>query len=312
MSDPVHHPPDLTYSPGTQVAVAADVREGGRILHPRGAVGFVLRASPDGAAYRVRFVDGAEATLGRDEVVMLERLKEGAIYDDRPDAAGLFDRVILSCVIGSRAYGLEDAASDTDRRGVFLPPAERHWSLAGVPEQIENDATQEAYWELRKFLVLALKANPNVLETLYSPLVERATPLGRELVAMRESFLSRLVYQTYNGYVLSQFKKLEGDLRNRGEIKWKHAMHLIRLLLAGIGVLRTGEVPVRVGEHREELLAVERGELPWGEVDGWRKRLHADFQAAFANTRLPEHPDYAAADRFLIEARRRAVAEELP
>ena len=28
---------------------------------------------------------------------------------------GLFDRVIFRCVIGSRAYGLQDAESDTDR-----------------------------------------------------------------------------------------------------------------------------------------------------------------------------------------------------
>jgi len=29
---------------------------------------------------------------------------------------------------------------------------------------------------------------------------------------MREKFLSRMVYQTYNGYVMSQFKKLQADL----------------------------------------------------------------------------------------------------
>jgi predicted nucleotidyltransferase len=50
---------------------------------------------------------------------------------------------------------------------------------------------------------MALKANPNVLECLYSPLVEMATPLAQELLAMRSIFLSRLVYQTYNGYVMS-------------------------------------------------------------------------------------------------------------
>src|SRR3989454_1394671 len=33
--------------------------------------------------------------------------------------------------------------------------------------------------------------------------------------------------------MMSQFKKLEQDLRARGEIKWKHAMHLMRLLLSG-------------------------------------------------------------------------------
>lgn len=39
------------------------------------------------------------------------------------------------------------------------------------------------------FIRLALKANPNVLECLYSPLVERCTPLPQELIAQREIFL---------------------------------------------------------------------------------------------------------------------------
>ena len=54
----------------------------------------------------------------------------------------LNDHVIYRCVIGSRAYGLEHEASDTDRRGVYLPPAELHWSLQGVPEQVENDVAK--------------------------------------------------------------------------------------------------------------------------------------------------------------------------
>ena len=56
-----------------------------------------------------------------------------------------------------------------------------------MPEQLENEATQEAYWEIQKFIVLALKANPNVLECLYTPLVEMKTPLADELLQMRAS-----------------------------------------------------------------------------------------------------------------------------
>jgi predicted nucleotidyltransferase len=188
-----------------------------------------------------------------------------------------------------------------------LPSADQHWSLYGVPEQLENDPTQEAYWELQKFLVLALKANPNILECLYSPLVETATPLAEELLAMREIFLSRIVYQTFNGYVLSQFKKMQADLRNQGKVKWKHVMHLIRLLLSGIHVLGHGFVPVRVEEHREQLLAIKRGELPWEETEKWRLALHAEFDRAFAETKLPERPDYEKANAFLVRARRHAV-----
>src|SRR5207302_4123271 len=228
------------------------------------------------------------------EVERLAGYKEGEIGDRTRTAvrADLFQRVIYRCVIGSQAYGLAEAASDIDRRGIYLPPAELHWSLYGAPEQLENHETQEAYWELQKFLVLALKANPNVLECLYTPLVEKATPLAEELLAMKSIFLSRLVYQTYNGYVLSQFKKMQGDIRNHGQVKWKHVMHLIRLLLSGIGVLRDGFVPVQVDAHRDQLLAIRRGEVPWDDVEHWRLSLHQEFSSAVETTQLPERPNY--------------------
>src|SRR5204862_390779 len=166
---------------------------GGLIRHPRGTVGVVVKAPTDAEySYRVRFPDGFEAPLKREDVTMLALFKEGEM--GQPAQGGLSERVIYRCVIGSQAYGLAGADSDVDRRGIFLPTAEQHWSLYGVPEQLENHETQEAYWELQKFLVLALKANPNVLECLYTPLVEKASPLAEELLAMKSMFLSRMVY----------------------------------------------------------------------------------------------------------------------
>ena len=208
------------------------------------------------------------------------------------------------CVVGSRAYGLDHDESDTDRRGIYLAPADLQWSLFGAPEQFEDNATQSCYWELQKFLAMALKANPNILECLYSPMVEKVTPLGEELLTLRERFLSQMIFQTFNGYAMSQFKKIEQDIRNHGEVGWKHAMHLLRLLLTGAATLRDARVPVRVEAHRERLLAVKRGEMPWAEVDTWRKELHHDFERALAETKLPERPDYEAANRFLVKARR--------
>ena len=316
MTDRVHQNPNLIFSEGTQVVSLRDVvSQSGRTLHPRGAVGVIVRSPGDlDHAYRVRFLDGVEEALRRDDVVMLAHFKEGEIGDAQISAArsNLYDRVIFRCVIGSRAYGLDDDQSDTDYRGIFLPSAELHWSLYGVPEQIECHETQEHYWELQRFLVLALKANPNVLECLYTPLVEKSTPLADELLQMRSVFLSRLVYQTYNGYVMSQFKKMQSDLRNQGEVKWKHVMHLIRLLISGISVLRHGFVPVRVDERREQLLAIKRGEVSWEETEKWRLSLHTEFDRALSESKLPERPNYEQANALLVKARRAALSEELP
>ena len=62
----------------------------------------------------------------------------------------LFSRVILRVVVGSRAYGLAEPESDTDRRGVFLPPAELHWSLYGVPEQIDDAVAEMIEMQARQ------------------------------------------------------------------------------------------------------------------------------------------------------------------
>jgi predicted nucleotidyltransferase len=294
---------------GTQVVTRVEVRSAGG-GSPKGAVGIILRAPTENTpVYRVRFPDGVEADYRREDLEIRKHFQLQGLQASATEESSLYDCVIYRCIVGSRAYGLDEATSDVDRRGFYLPPADLHWSLAGVPEQLENTATEECYWELRKFLWLALKANPNVLECLYSPLIEHATPLAQELLSQRHIFLSRLVYQTYNGYVLSQFKKLEGDIRNHGSIKWKHAMHLIRVLLSGITTLTEGYIPVDVGEHRERLLAIRRGEAPWEEINAWRISLHRQFNQAFERTTLPERPDYEAADRFLIRARRSRVEE---
>ncbi len=315
------HQPNNIFA-GTQVVSLVEVRgTNDSLVHPRGAVGVVTRTpAVAGEKFLVRFPDGFEAALARDQLDVLKHFKDrlGAAQapagvernsvepskEGPPDSGfDLESFIIYRCVVGSRAYGLDTDGSDTDRRGIYLAPADLQWSLFGAPEQFEDNAAQSCYWELQKFLTMALKANPNILECLYSPMVEKVTPLGDELLAMRDAFLSQMIFQTFNGYAMSQFKKMEQDLRTRGEVRCKHAMHLLRLLLTGAATLRDGRVPVRVEAHRDRLLAVKRGDLPWAEVDAWRKELHRDFESALAETKLPERPDYEAANRFLVKAR---------
>ena len=302
--------PHLILPVGTQVVSRIGIRDAkGIVLCPEGAVGVVVKAPADGThAYRVRLPDGAEVSLQRNNLTVRKHQQRDDLEALGVEDDELLGRVIYRCLVGSRAYGLDEEGSDVDRRGIYLPPAELHWSLYGVPDQIERTGADEVYWEIRKFLTMALKANPNVLECLYAPLVELCRPPADELIAERSRFLSRMVYQTYNGYVISQFKKLEQDLRTVGEIRWKHAMHLIRLQLAGIAVLAEGRVPVRVEDgHRDRLLAIKRGEVPWEEIEAWRLALHERFDETLASTKLPDRPDYRWANDFLIRARRSAV-----
>ena len=291
---------------GTQVVSLVEVRGPNHsLVHPRGAVGVVTRTpAVAGENYLVRFPDGFEKTLEPSQLEVLKHFKDRLGEGQSASGFDLESVIIYRCVIGSRAYGLDTDESDTDRRGIYLAPAELQWSLFGAPEQFEDNAEQSCYWELQKFIIMALRANPNILECLYSPIVEKTTELGAELLAIRNVFLSQMIFQTFNGYALSQFKKMEQDLRNHGEVRVKHTMHLLRLLITGAATLREGRVPVRVEAHRERLLAVKRGDQSWADVDAWRKELHKDFERALAETKLPERPDYEAANGFLVKARR--------
>ncbi len=285
-------PPSSTdnISAGTQIVALVEIRgPNDSLVHPRGAVGVVTR-TPTGTEqhFLVRFPDGFAASLTRDQLDILKHFKDRLGNGSPAADFDLESFIIYRCTVGSRAYGLDTDASDTDHRGIYLAPADLQWSLFGAPEQFEDNAAQSCHWELQKFLIMALKANPNILECLYSPLVDKLTPLGEELLAIRHVFLSQMIFQTFNGYALSQFKKIGQDIRNHGEVRWKHAMHLLRLLLTGAATLRTGSVPVRVEAHRDRLLAIKHGEISWLDVDTWRQELHRDFEQALTETKLPD------------------------
>ena len=303
--------PNLIIPIGTQVVSRVELKDSQeQTICLRGAVGVIIYAPTDNShRYKIRLTSDKEIVLRRHQFSIRKHYQKEGLQDasDMLNERNLYDYVIFRCIVGSRAFGLDNEESDTDLRGIYLPPADLHWSLYGIPEQLENHDNQECYWELQKFLLLALKANPNILECLYTPKILLATPLAEKLLSQKEIFLSRLVYQTYNGYVMSQFKKMEQDLRNKGEVRLKHAMHLIRLLLSGITVLKEGFVPVKVANYREELLAIRNGEMSWEEVSKWRLSLHEDFDRAFSNTSLPERPDYEKANQLLIEARREQI-----
>lgn len=304
---------NLIIPSGTQIVLLKEIKVyGENRFQSIGTVGVTGEIPADAShAYQIKFPDGSFGMAHRKDFSIKKQFQnEQSGLVSSLENYKLYDYVIYRCVVGSRAFGLENENSDIDLRGIYLPPAEMHWSMYGVPEQFENKDNEECYWELQKFLILALKANPNILECLYTPLVEYADETAEELLSIRLIFLSKLVYQTYNGYVMSQFKKLEQDLRTVGTVKWKHAMHLIRLLLQGIEILRESTLNVYTGANREKLLAIKNGEMEWSEVNQLRLDLHKDFEKAFENTSLPERPDYEKANDFLVNARRKRASEK--
>ena len=292
---------------GTQVVLRVAQPDGDGGTAQRGSTGRVSGVTPDGN-YEVRLVDGRETVLRRDQLSLRTAYQDEAIEVEQPDGDRLVrEHTIYAAVVGSRAFGLDTDSSDTDTRGVYVAPTESFWSLAKPPTHVDGPEPEWFSWEVERFCELALKANPNLLEVLHSPLVVRQTPLGEELVGLRQAFLSQLAFQTYSGYVLSQFKKLEADFRRDGSPRWKHVMHLIRLLLAARTLLREGELVVDVGPTRDRLLSIRAGELPWAEVERWRLELHEELGRALEKTVLPATPDVSRVDAWLRSVRGRSI-----
>ncbi|MBJ6118097.1 nucleotidyltransferase domain-containing protein [Pontibacter sp. BT310] len=117
--------------------------------------------------------------------------------------------LLLECISGSRAYGLSTPTSDTDIRGVFVLPEEDYFGLNYV-EQISNESNDVVYYELKRFVELLSKNNPNMLELLAMPddCIRFKHPLFDRFKT--EAFLSKLCRTTFAGYALAQVKKARG------------------------------------------------------------------------------------------------------
>lgn len=117
--------------------------------------------------------------------------------------------ILLDCISGSNAYNLALPTSDTDKKGVFILPRQQLFGFEQV-QQVSNESNDEVYFELKRFLELLLKNNPNILELLNTPrdYVLFKHPL-LDLIKPKD-FLSKLCLETFAGYAASQIKKARG------------------------------------------------------------------------------------------------------
>ncbi len=117
--------------------------------------------------------------------------------------------IIFECIGGSRAYGLVTETSDVDIRGVYILPMDQFYSFE-YQDQISDERNNVIYYELRKFLDLLTKNNPNMLEMLNIPAdcILHRDPLFDRIKA--EDFVSQLCKDTFAGYAMAQIKKARG------------------------------------------------------------------------------------------------------
>ena len=122
--------------------------------------------------------------------------------------------LIFETLHGSQAYGLAREGSDVDRKGIVVGPARWYLGFGEAPEQLELGPDHVRY-ELRKFMRLAVAANPTILEVLWTDPEDHevTTPAGDRLLDARSAFLSRKVKDTFSGYAHGQLRRIRTHRR---------------------------------------------------------------------------------------------------
>ena len=220
------------------------------------------------------------------------------------------ETVLLQGIVGSTAYGLATEDSDVDLLGVFAAPTRAILGLDPPnPSRVTKDPDMTMH-EVGKYVRLALKCNPTVMELMWLPddLYKIRTEQGDQLIRIREAFLSSgYVNNAYFGYAVQQFMMLQKrgngtfspDLAKRTE---KHARHMYRLMHQGLQLWKEGHLTIRVADP--EACHAFGKRVADGDIAFARDTLD-NFRHLFTTVRtvLPTAPDHQVAEEWLFQVR---------
>jgi predicted nucleotidyltransferase len=236
-----------------------------------------------------------------DEKLLVEQLLNQAPFEDKD--------IALVSLTGSKAHGLAHPESDTDLRGIYLASFNDLLGIKKPADSLEGNRQENdiVVYELAKFANLASKANPSVLEFLWSPVLQNSES-GETIIANRNIFLSQLARKTYSGFIFQQLKDIERFEKRfeEGELdeaeyrkkRAKRARHLVRLSEQGVHLLKDQEMIVQV----QDLTAIQKAETATLE----------ELQAMLSETEntlkkspspLPEQPDWEAINQLIVDLR---------
>jgi len=248
-----------------------------------------------------------------------------------PEYARIAEKgTVLRCQVGSGVFGVTvDGQEDRDEMGICVEPPEYVIGLRTFEQYVHRTQPEHSrsgpgdldltVYSLRKWMRLALDGNPTVLLPLFVPdrQIVAITDTGRELRARRDRILSRRAGSRFLGYLRAQRDRMEGvrggKHTNRPELvdvhgfDTKFAYHMVRLGIQGVELLETGHLTLPMPEpDRTWLRELRRGEHTRAEALARAADLEERLAALCESSDLPEEPDHAWADRWLVDAHRRS------
>lgn len=238
------------------------------------------------------------------------------------------EHTILYGYRGSKAHNLYIPSTeifstdDVDLMGVVIAPLDYYFGLYHFEGaefwEGENDVV---IYELRKFVRLLIKANPNVLSFLWNTPEMFITkhPVGQILLDNRSLFSTKACYGSFGGYAKSQLHKMfsqsyqgymgakRKQIVNEFGYDTKNASHLIRLLRMGIEMLKTGGLTVFRTTDRQELIDIKQGRWTAERVQRNGELLFAELRAAHESSTLPDTADLVRVNNVLMQMMNLAV-----
>ena len=238
---------------------------------------------------------------------------------------GLGDWAILSGYRGSIAHGMyvpnndPNSIDDKDAMAICVPPLEYYFGLKQYgsrgTKEIKRDEWDIVTYEVKKFVSLLAKGNPNVLMMLWlSPQYYiNKTAAGQMLITHKYLFVGRHVYRSFVGYAHGQLHRMthhafqghmgakRRELVEKYGYDTKNAAHLIRILRMGTEFLTDGELYVERSMDAAQLLEIKKGEWSLEKVQDEANRWFKNAEQAYLTSKLPKEPDREKINRLLID-----------
>lgn len=139
--------------------------------------------------------------------------------------------IIIIGLGGSHAYGTNNEDSDLDIRGCALNSKAEILTNENF-EQFVNEATDTTIYSFNKLIHLLSNCNPNTIEILglRPEHYLYVSPIGSELLAHKDLFLSKKVVQAFGGYANQQLRRLDNkSARLVGQTQREH--HILNSIL---------------------------------------------------------------------------------
>ena len=226
---------------------------------------------------------------------------------------GLNDSKLLFCTIsGSNKHNLSKPEnSDTDYWGIYQTPTSKQISLnvpkstvsCGGNEDKEN-FPDHTFHELKKYIELLVKGNPEAVETLFIPdhYGVTSSPEFERIKELRKGLLTKKLLKGYIGFLKSNLSKVKKGTSKKS----KKMYHVFRMIFECRRILNGGSPIVYFpdGEEREFIMKIRNDETDLLDLINIAERHVEELEEKEDSSELPEKADSGPFDELLVEIRK--------